>query len=133
MQEQQGFAIQETQAMVSHRQVQRANERNFLQVGFRRKLRRVILNKVKFHRASPPNSVVKNLPAMLKMQETWVRSLGGEIPWRRAWQPIPVFLPGESHGRRQLSMHARSSLKRKRVRSSRLVIPCLDSKALKSR
>ena len=24
----------------------------------------------------------------------WVR----KIPWRRAWQPTPVFLPGESHG-----------------------------------
>ena len=22
----------------------------------------------------------------------------GRIPWRRAWQPIPVFLPGESPG-----------------------------------
>ena len=21
-----------------------------------------------------------------------------KIPWRRAWQPTPVFLPGESHG-----------------------------------
>ena len=27
------------------------------------------------------------------MQETWV----GKIFWRRAWQPTPVFLPGESH------------------------------------
>jgi len=26
------------------------------------------------------------------MQETWV----GNIPWKRAWQPTPVFLPGES-------------------------------------
>ena len=26
----------------------------------------------------------------------------GNIPWRRAWQPIPVFLPGESHGQRSL-------------------------------
>ena len=26
----------------------------------------------------------------------------GMIPWRRAWQPTPVFLPGESHGRRSL-------------------------------
>ena len=25
---------------------------------------------------------------------SWVR----KIPWRRAWQPTPVFLPGESHG-----------------------------------
>ena len=22
----------------------------------------------------------------------------GKAPWRRAWQPTPVFLPGESHG-----------------------------------
>ena len=32
---------------------------------------------------------VKNLPAMW---ETWV----GKVPWRRAWQPTPVCLPGES-------------------------------------
>ena len=25
-----------------------------------------------------------------------------KIPWRRAWQPTPVFLPGESHGQRRL-------------------------------
>ena len=30
--------------------------------------------------------------------DTWV----GKIPWRRAWQPTPVFLPGESHGLRSL-------------------------------
>ena len=24
------------------------------------------------------------------------------MPWRRKWQPTPVFLPGESHGRRRL-------------------------------
>ena len=28
----------------------------------------------------------------------WVR----KIPWRRAWQPTPLFLPGESHGHRSL-------------------------------
>ena len=39
---------------------------------------------------------VKRLPAM---RETWV----GKIPWRRKWQPIPVFLPGESHGQRSLA------------------------------
>ena len=27
----------------------------------------------------------------------------GKIPWRRAWQPTPVFLPGESHGQRCLA------------------------------
>ena len=26
----------------------------------------------------------------------------GKIPWRRTWQPTPVFLPGESHGQRSL-------------------------------
>ena len=41
----------------------------------------------------------KNLPAV---QETWVQSWVGKIPRRRAWQPIPVFLPGESHGQRSL-------------------------------
>ena len=26
----------------------------------------------------------------------------GRISWRRKWQPTPVFMPGESHGRRSL-------------------------------
>ena len=28
----------------------------------------------------------------------WVR----KMPWRRKWQPTPVFLPGESQGQRSL-------------------------------
>ena len=32
-----------------------------------------------------------------------VQSLGWKIPWRRAWQLIPVCLPGESHGQRRLA------------------------------
>ena len=28
--------------------------------------------------------------------DPWVR----KIPWRRKWQPTPVFLPGEFHGHR---------------------------------
>ena len=32
----------------------------------------------------------------LAVWETWVGSLDWEIPCRRAWQPTPVFLPGES-------------------------------------
>ena len=27
----------------------------------------------------------------------------GKIPWRRKWQPTPVFLPGQSHEQRSLS------------------------------
>ena len=30
--------------------------------------------------------------------DPWV----GKIPWRRKWQPTPVFLPGKSHGQRNL-------------------------------
>ena len=30
--------------------------------------------------------------------DPWV----GKIPWRRKWQPTPVFLPGESHRRKSL-------------------------------
>ena len=30
--------------------------------------------------------------------DPWV----GKIPWRRAWQPTPVLLPGEFHGQRSL-------------------------------
>ena len=33
------------------------------------------------------------------MQETGVR----KIPWRRQWLPAPIFLPGESHGQRNLA------------------------------
>ena len=31
--------------------------------------------------------------------DPWVR----KIPWRRRWQPAPVFLPGKSHGERSLA------------------------------
>ena len=27
----------------------------------------------------------------------------GKIPWRRAWQPTPAFLPGESRGQKSLA------------------------------
>ena len=43
--------------------------------------------------------LVNHLPAM---QETQVLSLSRKIPWRRKWQPTPVFLPGEFHGQRSL-------------------------------
>ena len=48
--------------------------------------------------------LVKNPPAV---RETWV----GKIPWRRAWQPTPIFLPGESHGQRSLAGHSPGSHK----------------------
>ena len=39
--------------------------------------------------------------------DPWV----GKIPWRRKWQPIPVFLPEESHGQRNLAGYSPQSLK----------------------
>ena len=29
----------------------------------------------------------------------------GKIPWRRGWQPTPIFLPGESHGAWWATVH----------------------------
>ena len=55
-------------------------------------------------RASQVVLVVKNLPAKagdvkIHRFDSWV----GKIPWRRVWQPNPVFLPGESQGQRSLA------------------------------
>ena len=50
----------------------------------------------------PGGSAVRNPPAVQEPQEAWVPSLVGKIPWRRAWQPTPVSLPGESHEQRSL-------------------------------
>ena len=33
----------------------------------------------------------------------WFDPWVGKIPWRRAWQPTPLFLPGESHRQRSLA------------------------------
>ena len=45
---------------------------------------------------------VKNLPANAgdtgDSFEPWIR----KIPWKRKWQPAPVFLPGKSHGQQTL-------------------------------
>ena len=44
------------------------------------------------------DQMVKNPPAM---QETWVRSLGWEDLWRKAWQPTHSYLENP-HGQRSL-------------------------------
>ena len=54
--------------------------------------------------ASQVAPVVKNTPANASRPkrcrfDPWV----GKIPWRRVWQPTPVFLPGESHKQRSLA------------------------------
>ena len=42
--------------------------------------------------------------------DPWV----GKIPWRRKWQPLPVFLPGKSLGQRSLVGYSLRSCKRVR-------------------
>ena len=52
-------------------------------------------------RASLVAQMIKNLPAVQCGRpgfDSWV----GKIPWRREWQPTPVFVPGEFHGQRSL-------------------------------
>jgi len=51
--------------------------------------------------------VVRNLPAnAADLDIGWI-SGSGRFPWRRTWQPtpvfLPVFLPGESHGQTSLA------------------------------
>ena len=48
----------------------------------------------------PGGSVVKNPPASAGDSGSIPGS--GRSPWRRKWQLTPVFLPGESHGQRNL-------------------------------
>ena len=55
------------------------------------------------------SKIISGLPSWLRGKESacqlrkprfnpWV----GKIPWSSNWQPIPVFLPGKSHGPRSV-------------------------------
>ena len=43
-------------------------------------------------------SLIANAGDIRHQLDPWV----GKIPWKRAWQSTPVFLPGESRGQRSL-------------------------------
>ena len=56
------------------------------------------------HRGFPGGTSDKEPTCQCKRCKTcgydpWVR----KIPWRRAWQPTPIFLPRESHGQWSLA------------------------------
>ena len=57
---------------------------------------------LRLHGVSQVAQWVKNPPVMQETQKhrfnPWVR----KIPWR-TWQPTPILLPGESHGKRSLA------------------------------
>ena len=56
--------------------------------------------------ASQVAPVIKNPPAnagnMRRGFDPWVR----KIPWRKKWQPTPVFLPGDPRGQRSLVVYS---------------------------
>ena len=58
-------------------------------------------------RASQVVLAVKNPPANagdIRNAASYI----GKIPWRRAWQPTAVSLPGESRGQRSLAGYIQS-------------------------
>ena len=88
--------------------------------------------------------VVKNHPAnggdirdvglIKKKKERDVGSIPGlqRAPWRRAWQPTPVFLPGEFHGQRSLAGyspwgHTESDTTEVTEHACSLLIPLLNN------
>ena len=54
------------------------------------------------YRGFPDSSVVKNLPAVRGCKRFWFDPWVGKTPWRRKWQPSPVFLTEKPHGQRNL-------------------------------
>ena len=68
--------------------------------------------KTHFYSRSHPNastSILYGLPWWLSGKESACQCSrhgfnpwAGKIPWRKKWQPTPVFLPGKSHGPRSL-------------------------------
>ena len=50
----------------------------------------------------------------------WVR----KIPWRRAWQSTPVFLPRKSHGQRRLTGY--NPYSRKELDTTEVTLPIVE-------
>ena len=57
-----------------------------------------------FEKSSQVEQVGKNPPADAgDVRDSSLVPGLGRFPWRKAWQPTQVFLPGESHGQRSLA------------------------------
>ena len=55
------------------------------------------------------------------------------FPWRRDWQPTPVFLPGESHGQRSLAATVHTVTKSWTPLKWLSIDACINDIELKSR
>ena len=64
------------------------------------------------HGASQVAQYEEPPPQVQELQETLVQSWVGKIPWRRKWQPTPVFLPEKSHGQKSLTSYSPRGHKR---------------------
>ena len=67
------------------------------------------LNGKEIHKRGDTYVYIAGFPWWLSRKESTCKTGGcgfypwvGKIPWRKKWQPIPVFLPGKSHGQRNL-------------------------------
>ena len=70
--------------------------------------------------------MVRNLPA----NSGDASSIPGwEIPCRKAWQPTPVFLSGESHGQRSLEGYTVRRVTRSRTQLKQFSVLHINSKA----
>ena len=68
------------------------------------------VSKLPWRRDRPPTPIFSGFPGVsdskricLQCRRPGFGPCVGRIPRRRAWQPTPVFLPGESHGQRSLA------------------------------
>ena len=73
--------------------------------------------------------MVENLPAKCRRHrfDPWVE----KIPWRRKWQPTPVFLPGKSHGQKSLAGYSPRVTKELRHNSATKQLPRNVSECLR--
>ena len=67
-----------------------------------RKVKASLFREIHSSWASQVARMVKNPPANAGDIRHGFSPWVGKIPWRRAWQPTPGFLPGESLGQRSL-------------------------------
>ena len=58
----------------------------------------------------PHGAVIENTPANTRDAGDWgFDPWVGKIPWRRKWQPTPVFLPGKLHGQKPGKLQPKGS------------------------
>ena len=53
-----------------------------------------------------PIHIVTQLKILLPSRRHGFNPCVGKVPWRSKWQSTPVFLLGESHGLRQVTVHS---------------------------